>query len=140
MSDLLNETPRARDWTNSAIQRHSGGIFGKLVPAVIWSDARDDNGEPLVPVDPLELVGRIDKNPLILLHNHDPGRPKGQVLEAEKFETQDGQKFVAAVLGFYSGGDVLDFRGLDLDTEVSTSPPKSLHGATHSPIDRSLTK
>lgn len=119
-------TPAARDWTNSTIRRHAGGIFGKLVPAVIWSDARGDDGEPLVPVDPVELVAGINKNPNILLHNHDPGSPKGQVLEAAKFETEGGEKFVAAVLGYYAGGDVLDFRGLGLDTKASVAPPTSL--------------
>jgi hypothetical protein len=126
MSDLLDETSAARDWENSAIQRHSGGIFGQVVPAVIWSDARGDDGEPLVPVDPVELVARINKNPHILLHNHDPGRPKGQVLEAANFETEGGKKFVAGVLGYYAGGDVLDFRGLGLDTKASAAPPASL--------------
>jgi hypothetical protein len=126
MSDLLNETPAASDWANSAIRRHSGGIFGKLMPAVIWSDARGNDDEPLVPVDPVELAARINRNPHILLHNHDPGRPKGQVLEAANFETEGGERFVAAVLGYYAGGDVLDFRGLGLDTKASAAPPASL--------------
>jgi hypothetical protein len=126
MSDLLNKIPAARDWANSAIRRHLGGIFGKLVPAVIWSDARDDDGEPFVRVDPVKLVNQINRNPQILLHNHDPGRPKGQVLEAANFETDGGKKFIAAVLGYYAGGDVLDFRGLGLDTKVSATLPASL--------------
>lgn len=126
MSDLLNETPAARDWAISEIRRHSRGIFGKLVPAVVWSDARGDDGEPLVPVDPVQLVARFNKNPHILLHNHDPGRPIGQVLQAANFETEGGEKFVAAILGYYVGGDVLDFRGLGLDTKASVAPPASL--------------
>ncbi|MGH6789954.1 MAG: hypothetical protein ACRECC_09765 [Pseudolabrys sp.] len=126
MSDLLNKTPAARDWASNAIQRHSGSIFGKLVPAVIWSDARGDDGEPLVWADPLDLVARINRNPLILLHNHDPGRPKGQVLEAGYFETTDNERFVAAILGFYAGGDVLSFRELGLDTTASSAPPARL--------------
>jgi hypothetical protein len=126
MSDLLNETPAACDWATGAIRRHSGGVFGKLVPAVIWSDARGDDGEPLVPVDPVGLVARINRHPHILLHNHDPGRPIGQVLEAANFETESGGKFVVAVLGYYAGGDVLDFRGLGLDTRASVEPPASL--------------
>lgn len=125
MSDLLN-TPAARDWVDAAILRHSKGIFGKLVPSVIWSDARDDDGEPLVPVDPIELVARINSTPHILLHNHDPGKPKGQVLESANFESEGGKKFIAAVLGYYAGGEVLDFRGLDLDTKVLAPTPKRL--------------
>ncbi|WP_323566488.1 hypothetical protein, partial [Pseudomonas sp. RTB2] len=115
-----------RDWVDSAIQRYSAGIFGKLVPAVIWTDARHDNGEQLVPVDPLELVAKINENPHILLHNHDPGRPKGQVLESAYFETGGGGKFVAAILGYYAGGDVLNFRGLGLDIKASVPPPATL--------------
>ncbi|TMJ02190.1 MAG: hypothetical protein E6G97_13550 [Alphaproteobacteria bacterium] len=126
MSDLLNQTQAARDWADGAIRRHSGGVFGKLVPAVIWSDARGDDGEPLVPVEPVELVARINRIPHILLHNHDPGRPKGQVLEAANFATESGEKFVAAVLAYYAGGDVLDFRRLGVDANVSAAPPSSL--------------
>jgi hypothetical protein len=126
MNDLLDGTPAARGWVDSAIRRHSTGIFGKLVPAIIWTDARDDDGEPLIPLDPLELVAGINTTPYILLHNHDPGRPKGQVLESASFETGGGKKFVAAILGYYAGGDVLDFRGLGLDTNASAPPPARL--------------
>ncbi|HTS39187.1 MAG TPA: hypothetical protein VMH84_01420 [Xanthobacteraceae bacterium] len=126
MSSLLSETPAARDWANTAIRRYAGGIFGELVSAVIWSDARGDDGEFIVPVDPVKLVARVNRDPLILLHNHDPGRPKGQVLEAANFDTEDGKKFVAAVLGFYAGGEVLDFRGLGLDTSASVAAPANL--------------
>ncbi|OCB03283.1 hypothetical protein BBC27_08745 [Acidithiobacillus ferrivorans] len=125
MPDLL-DTPAARDWVNDAIPRHSKGIFGKLAPAVIWSDARGDDGEPLVPVDPIELVAQINSDPCILLHYHDPGRPKGQVLESANFESDDGGKFIAAVLGFYAGGEVLGFRGLGLDTKALAPPPERL--------------
>lgn len=126
MSDLLNETSAARDWADSAIQRHSGSIFGKLMPGVIWSDARGLDGELLVPVDPVELTAGINGSPHIFLHNHDPGRPKGQVLEAANFETASGEKFVAAIFGYYSGGDVLSFRGLGLDTDASVASPTKL--------------
>ncbi len=126
MSDLLNETIAARDWADSAIGRYSGSIFGKLVAGVIWSDARDHDGELLVPLDPSDLVVRINKNPHILLHSHDPGRPKGQVLQAANFETEAGEKFVAAVFGYYVGGDVLSFLGLGLDTKSSVVSPSIL--------------
>jgi hypothetical protein len=125
MPSLLN-TPTARNWVAGAIQRHSKGIFGKLLPAVIWSDARGDDGELLVTVDPVELVARINRAPHILLHNHDPGRPKGQVLESAVFESDGGEKFIAAVLGYYAGGEVLEFRVLGLDTRELVPPPKML--------------
>lgn len=125
MSDLLN-TPAALEWADHAIRRHSKGIFGKLKPAVIWSDRRGDDGELLVPVDPVEYVARINSTSLILLHGHDPGRPKGQVLEGAIFESESGEKFVVAILGFYAGGEVLAFQGLGLDTKVSSPPPEML--------------
>jgi len=126
MSDLLNQTPAARDWVDNAIQRHSAGVFGTLLPSVIWSDARDDDGELRVPIDPVALVTQINGAPYTLFHNHDPGQPKGQIVEAATFETEDGKKFVAAILGYYAGGDVLDFRGLGLDTKALGAPPTSL--------------
>jgi hypothetical protein len=122
----LNKTPAARDWANIAIRRHSTNIFGSLAPAVIWSDARGDDGELQVPVDPVELAAGINRQPYLLLHNHDPGRPKGQVLEAANFETADGEKFVAAVLGYYVGGDVLSFGELNLDTKTPVASPTTL--------------
>lgn len=118
-------TPAARDWADDACRRHSKGIFGKLEPAVIWSDARGDDGEPLVPVDPADIVAKFNSAPLILLHNHDPGKPKGQVLECANFESNDGMKFIAAVLGFYAGGEVLEFRGLDPDAKTLVPSPES---------------
>jgi hypothetical protein len=126
MSHLLKESPAAREWAAAAIRRHSTRNFGKLLPAVVWSDAKGDDGEPLVLVDPLALASRINKHPHPLFHNHDPGKPKGQVLEAANFETKNGDKFVAAVLGYYAGGDVLSFRGLGLDIKTPQTPPASL--------------
>jgi hypothetical protein len=126
MPDLLKESPAARDWAKSAIRRHSGRNFGRLVSAVVWSDAKGENGELIVPVEAAELVSQINKYPHPLLHNHDPGKPKGQVLEAANFETESGYKFVAAVLGYYAGGDVLSFHGLGLDTKTPQVTPASL--------------
>ncbi|BAX58370.1 hypothetical protein [Burkholderia stabilis] len=122
MADLW-ETPAARAWLDAAVLRHSNGVFGKISPAVIWSDVRGDDGELIVPVDPQTLVDRINSTPYALLHNHDPGRPKGRILESAQFESEGGRKFVAAVLGYYVGGDVLSFRGLGLDAEEAVSPP-----------------
>ncbi len=120
MSDLLN-TPASLEWVNAAIQRHSKGIFGTLRPAVIWSDRRGDDGELLVPIDPVEYVARINSTSVILLHGHDPGKPKGQVLESAAFESENGEKFIAAILGFFAGGEVLGFRGLGLDDLLPAS-------------------
>lgn len=125
MTSLL-DTIDARIWATEAIRRHSSGIFGKIVPAVIWSDARGDDGELLVPTDPKRLVAQINSSPFILLHDHDPGRPKGQVLESAEFEGERGERFVAAILGFYAGGDVLTFRGLDFDTNALAPSPDCL--------------
>lgn len=125
MTDLW-DTPAARDWLDAAILRYSNGIFGKVSPAVIWSDVRGDDGELVVPVDPLILVGQINSTPYALLHNHDPGQPKGRILESARFETEDGREFVVAVLGYYAGGDVLDFRGLGVDTEEAAPAPERL--------------
>ena len=118
MSDLF--TPATQDWVDAAIRRYSKGIYGKLVSAVIWSDARSSDDEILVPVDPIKLVTRINKESFILLHNHDPGRPIGQTLESANFKSKGGIKFIAAILGYYAGGEVLDFRGLGFVKEALT--------------------
>lgn len=122
----LFETPAAKDWIADALSRHSNGFFGELKPAVIWSNKHGDDGELLVSVDPIELVTKINTNPFILLHGHDLGKPKGQVIESAYFVLEDGIKFVVAILGYYAGGDVLSFSGLDLDTKTLATPPKSL--------------
>ncbi len=75
MSDLLT-TPEAKEWIKSATERYAGGIFGQLKPAVIWSDARGPDGRLLVAADPAVLAGRINSIPHVVLHNHDPGKPK----------------------------------------------------------------
>jgi hypothetical protein len=125
MSDPL-KTPASLEWVDEAIRRHSNGIFGKLTPAVIWSDRRGDDGELLVPIDPVEHVALINRTSLILLHGHDPGKPKGQVLESATFESENGEKFIVAILGFFAGGEVLDFRGVGLDTKVASQPREIL--------------
>jgi hypothetical protein len=126
MSVLLNETPAASEWVDIAARRHSGRIFGSLVPAVVWSDARGDDGELLVPADPVELASAINGTPHALFNGHDPGKPIGQVLEAANFETESGTKFVAAIFGYYAGGEVISFRGLGLDAKASAASPATL--------------
>lgn len=60
------------------------------------------------------------------MHNHDPGRPKGQVIESSEFKTKTGRKFVVAILGYFAGGDVLSFSGLNIDTKKTIASPKTL--------------
>jgi len=124
MANLINDTHAARSWVEETIQRHSDGIFGKLASAVIWSDARDANDRPLVDVDPNALVTEINESPMVLLHNHDPGRPIGEVLDAAGFSDPEGKQFVAAILGFYAGGNVMNFRdcGVYAEESVSSAP------------------
>lgn len=126
MADLIERSPAAKEWIENTTLRLSGGVFGKLLPAVIWTDARDELGARLVPIEAQHLVESINNFPHILLHNHDPGKPKGQVLEAASFETHDGQKFVAAILGYFAGGEVLAFQDLNLLSEWETQSPQSL--------------
>lgn len=126
MSDFLNETFEARTWADQVIQQNSKSIFGKLVKGVIWSDARGEDGELLIATDAHELVVKINSIPHMLLHNHDPGKPIGQILKSAYFETPNGNHFVAAVLGYYAGGNTLNFRALGLDTKALVPAPTTL--------------
>lgn len=126
MADLIGQSPAAMQWVQNAALRLSGGVFGKLLPAVIWTEARDEYGTRLVPIEAQHLVESINNYPYILLHNHDPGKPKGQVLEAASFETLDGQKFVAAILGYFAGGEILAFQELNLLSGWEVQSPQSL--------------
>lgn len=126
MSDFFQETPAAIKWAEQAEQRHQARKFGKIVRAVVWTDERGTDGQLLVAVDPDRLVTQINSNPFTLLENHDPGCPKGKLLESASFENPEGRKFVAAVLGYYAGGDVLSFRGLAVDVDSPVMPPLQL--------------
>jgi hypothetical protein len=126
MADLISQSPAATQWTQNTILRLSGGPFGKLVPAVIWTDTRDESGALLVPIQGHQLVESINNSPYILLNNHDPGKPVGQVLEAASFETHDGQRFVSAILGYFAGGDVLAFKQLNLLSDWEVQSPTFL--------------
>jgi len=68
----------------------------------------------------------VNEAPFSLLHNHDPGQPKGQILESAYFQAASGEAFVAAILGYYFGGNVLSFRDLKLDITSSVRPPLKL--------------
>lgn len=121
MSYLL-EVEAARNWVNEALIRHSNGIYGKLVSGVIWTDACGEDGELIIPANPVNLVDDINNKPFILLESHDPGNPKGQVLESAYFEDDNGTKFIAAIFGYYYGGNVLEFSQLGLDIATGNLP------------------
>ncbi|SFO76240.1 hypothetical protein [Pseudomonas sp. NFPP28] len=126
MSDLLNDSPQALQWLEEAERRHSSGAFGTIARSIIWSDARSEDGELLLDLNPHELVTSVNEAPFTLLHNHDPGQPKGEVLESAYFQTASGRAFVAAILGYYFGGNILSFRDLKLDFTSPARPPLNL--------------
>jgi len=128
MSYLLAENPEAQAWVDrkKTALRHQG-VFGQLKGAVVWSDVTGADGNLLVPVDPDELVANINANGWPLLKGHDPGFPLGKVLAAEAFTCASGQKFVAAVFGFYDGAR-LSFHDLRLDQMGDVASPTLLPG------------
>lgn len=127
MTDLLASTPAAQEWVNDAINRHSRTkIYGKIVPAIIWTELRGEDGELVVPVDPLALADDINSTPYPLLRGHDPGKPIGQLIESSAFRANDGLQFIAAVLGYYAGGNHLIFNDLNINTTQPEPPPKHL--------------
>ncbi|WP_225043082.1 hypothetical protein [Xanthomonas campestris] len=115
MSHLLTETPEARLWAQEATARHEGGIYGLIAAGVIWTDARAADGSLLVEASPDSLLRALALKPLQLLHNHDPGRPIGHVLEAAAFQAEQGQRFIAAILGYYTRDQAATFADLQLD-------------------------
>lgn len=116
----------AKRWINDAVKRHSSEIYGDIKSAVIWTNALDENGGLIVPIDPYELSRRINQEPFMILHNHDPGNPKGQVLESAVFDNGSGVVFVAAIMGFYAGGNTIGFRSMDLNLHDIYQSPREL--------------
>lgn len=125
MSELLDDV-NVIAWVEAAINRRSNGFFGEIKPAVIWTDKLDANGEPIIPIDPAILVDQINNKPHIILHDHDPGKPKGKIVEAEIFTGKNGKKFVVAILGFYAGGKALTFESLGEEVFAPMPLPTSL--------------
>ncbi|PNE11840.1 MAG: hypothetical protein CR217_06540 [Beijerinckiaceae bacterium] len=105
-------------------------MFGKIVSSVVWSDATAPDGQQLVPVDPLALAADINTNGFAFLKGHDPGVPLGKVLRAAVFTSPGGTKFVAAILGYYAGGNRLSFRDLGFDPATVVSSPSLLPALT----------
>lgn len=126
MSNLLTDTVEARAWVEGAVARHMGGIYLKLVPGVIWTDARAADGTLLVEAHPAALLAALRREPIPLLRDHDPGLPVGDVLEAASFVGPNGERFVVALLGYYDRDLVGSFVDLGLDEimgpEVGTRP------------------
>ena len=127
MGSLIERSPEARAWVDAAIAAQEGGkAYSRIAGSVVWSDARDSSGKVLLPIDPSDLVAKINVEPFPLLREHDPGRPIGKVLGAETFKTTDGQTFVAAILGFYDATVLHSFQALGLDPDISSPPPSEL--------------
>ncbi|RJK68113.1 hypothetical protein CMV60_05715 [Serratia marcescens] len=127
----LLSIPVVRNWIEASKKRHSASVFGEIKFSVVWTDKKDECGHLLVPVDPINLVAQINASPFILLNSHDPGKPLGQVIECASFESKDGENFIVAALGFYAGGENLEFRKLNIDISEVVSPPGELPALTN---------
>lgn len=126
MSNLIDKTPAALAWVKEALEENKSNIYSELVSAVLWTEQRNEAGDLIVPADPDVLVNKINSFPMIVLHNHDPGKPVGQVLRSAKFYSDAGQCFVVAILGYYSSKDCLNFDDLNLDADADWLSPSSL--------------
>jgi hypothetical protein len=116
LPSLVDDCPEAEAWIDTAVAAHQAtGIYGRLAGSVVWSDHHGADGKAILPLDPAELVAKINVEAFPLLHEHDPGRPIGKVLEAAHFKTRTGQRFVAAILGFYDPSSLHSFAALGLD-------------------------
>lgn len=127
LPSLVDDCPEAEAWIDSAVTAHKAtGIYGRLAGSVVWSDHNGADGKAILPLDPAELVARINVEALPLLHEHDPGWPIGKVLEADHFKTRTGQRFVAAILGFYDPSVLHSFAALGLDGDPLGDVPAIL--------------
>ncbi|MDQ7995281.1 MAG: hypothetical protein AAGC76_05440 [Luteibacter sp.] len=115
-------TPEAQRWIEEARERYGPPEFAHVASAVLWTDERGPDGKLLVEADPTTLVDNQRKDPAVLLQGHDPGRPVGQVLEAEAFTTPEGHRFVAGVVGYYGREGALTFAELGLTGIDAASP------------------
>jgi hypothetical protein len=127
MRNLVAESVEATSWMDAALNGQKyGNVYGRLASSVIWSSATDDYGNLIVPIDPAELAAKINAAPFPLLVGHDPGRPVGKVLSAEVFTANDGETFVAALLGFYDSAGLQSFQDLGLDPQAGAPSPAKL--------------
>lgn len=127
MKSLIEESPDAEAWVDITIALHDArGLYARVLGSVIWSDLRDDSGSIILPFDPADVVAKVNEQPLPLQREHDPGRPLGKVLEAAQFQTTDGRRFVAAILGFYDSAHVVAFDAFGIDHSGASPRPSSL--------------
>jgi hypothetical protein len=125
---LIRETREALAWVDQVKAAYRGSkIFGKITSGVIWCDETGSDGKQLVPIDdPRALASDINTSGFPLLKGHDPGFPIGKVLRAEVFASPDGVTFIAAIFGFYAGGERLSFREFGFDPSATVSLPTTL--------------
>lgn len=132
MPDLVGRTPEASAWLERTLVAQEGkGVFGQFKPAVIWTDATGEDGEPLLALNPAALVAQINAEPFPLRVGHDPGRPMGAMVAAEVFTSPEGECFVAAILGFYDGAPSIAFRDIGFDQLALDAPPQRLPALPH---------
>ena len=125
--DLISLTPDATEWVRQQRLKYtSGGMFGKVERAVLWTHNAGSDEKPIVPVDASSLASEINTIGLTLLDGHDPGRPVGKAVAAAVFITPEGTEFVAALLGFYHGGNQLSFADLGLKVNPDIKLPDRL--------------
>ncbi len=126
MSELLAHSADATEWVEQAISAHSADCnFGDVRGSVIWSDAPGPDGKPIVDIDPLALVAAINGGGFPILLRHDPGFPLGRILAAAIFTTSEGEKFIAAIIGLYSGRRH-SFTEFGFDPTIATLCPSQL--------------
>ncbi|WP_404420323.1 hypothetical protein [Thalassospira australica] len=113
-------------WLLSVIGRHEGGVFEKLQPAIIWTNAKDENDNLLVALDPYLLTESINSSPYPLYEGHDPGYPIGRLIEAKLFEIDDVGMVVVGLLGVLGAKSTVSFAEIGFDTKSSVDLPSSL--------------
>ena len=127
MTSLLANTTEVAAWVDQVKKTYSGNhVFGKIVGSVIWTDQTGQDGTSLVSADPQKLVTEINTTGMPLFKGHDPGFPVGRVLAAQIFDSPRGTRFVAAVIGFYEGGERLSFRDIGVDSTPPVSSPRQV--------------
>ena len=127
MSNLINETPEASNWIDSETPSSTEKIaFGRFIPAVIWTDEPDTDGNPIGVADPSRMISQINIDGWPLYQGHDPGKPSGRVIAASLFVSPRNRKFVAAILGFYTDEKRLQFSDLGVEPNPDASSPSEL--------------
>ncbi len=127
MRDLVRDTPEALAWVERGTAEYSNErVFGKITFGVIWTDAPGPDGEPVVSVDPLDLIAEINAKGWPMFRGHDPGFPVGRTVAAKLFTSLGGVKFVAVILGLYEDRQRISFASLEIDPTPTASSPSIL--------------